>query len=62
MKQKPSREQEAHAQELQRQIDDLVSGHVAPPSSLREFAEQFEAPPPPSPESTKKTKKSKKRG
>ena len=58
MKDKPSREQQAHADELQRQIDELVAGHTAPPSSLREFAEQFEAPAPPS---TVKPKKAKKR-
>ena len=57
MKDKPSREQQAHADELQRQIDELVAGHVAPPGSLREFAEQFEAPKPPSPDKPKKTKK-----
>ncbi len=57
MKNKPSREQQAHAEELQRQIDDLVCGHVAPPGSLREFADQFEAPKPPSPDKPKKTKK-----
>jgi hypothetical protein len=59
MKDKPSREQQAHAEELQRQIDELVAGHSGPPSSLREFAEQFDAPPPPDPDKPKK--KSKKR-
>jgi ferritin-like protein len=57
MKDKPSREQKAHAEELQRQIDELVAGHSGPPSSLREFAEQFDAPPPPVPDKTKKNKK-----
>ena len=59
MKDKPSREQQAHAEELQRQIDELVAGHAGPPSTLREFAEQFDAPPPPDPDKPKK--KSKKR-
>ena len=57
MKDKPSREQQAHADELQHQIDELVAGHSGPPGSLREFAEQFEAPKPPSTDKPKKVKK-----
>ena len=57
MKDKPSREQQAHADELQRQIDELVAGHSTAPSSLREFAEQFEPPEPPSTDKPKKPKK-----
>ncbi|MGZ4767703.1 MAG: hypothetical protein ACXVLX_03545 [Ilumatobacteraceae bacterium] len=57
MKDKPSNEQQAHADELQRQIDELVAGHTDPPSSLREFAEQFEPPKPPDTEKPKRTKK-----
>jgi hypothetical protein len=62
MKDKPSREQQAHADELQRQIDELVAGHVSPPGSLREFAEQFDAPPPLLADKPKKAKKRSERG
>lgn len=62
MKDEPSPEQQAQADDLQSEIDDLIAGRPHEPRSLREFADQFQPQKPEQPDTPpKRPRKRKKR-
>jgi hypothetical protein len=60
MKDKPSPEQQAQAEDLQSEIDDLVAGRAHEARSLREFADQFQRPTAMQPDAPPKPKRPRK--